>query len=69
MLNCNCLVTGDPDQHMESLGVVAIINSSLVTEGGGVPLIQLLKSLLALKRVARWTLAILGQAKRSWKRG
>ena len=24
--------------------------------------------LLALKRVARWTLAILGQAKRSWKR-
>ena len=35
------LVTGDPDQHMESLGVVAIINSSLVTEGGGVPLKQI----------------------------
>ena len=29
------------DQHMESLGVVAIINSSLVTEGGGVPLKQI----------------------------
>ena len=27
--------------NMESLGVVAIINSSLVTEGGGVPLKQI----------------------------
>ena len=53
--------------NMENLGVV-IVNSSLVTEGGGVPLIQLLKSLLALKRVAQWTLATMGQSKRSWKR-